>query len=82
MPIKCGHNFAEGLHQLLGYPCWRYTKAAFILFNRQRDLLHVLEAIREAAVLTLTSNVNSRNCQRQPTPTSFPTMTTATAKYF
>ncbi|MYD79498.1 MAG: hypothetical protein F4X44_02665 [Gammaproteobacteria bacterium] len=38
-------KFAETIEQLLGYLSWRDTKAAIILFNRNKDFSHVIETI-------------------------------------
>lgn len=43
-------GFTDGLQHLLSYPCWRDTKAAYILVNRADNFLQVIEAIREAAI--------------------------------
>ena len=40
-------GFLGAIDQLLGYACWRDTKAAIIVFNRDRDLSTVLEKIPE-----------------------------------
>lgn len=40
--------FVETVDQLLGYLSWRDTKAAIIIFNRNRDLSNVLSKIKEA----------------------------------
>jgi hypothetical protein len=41
--------FIETIDQLLGYPSWRDTKAAVIIFSRNRDFTAVLSSIEEAA---------------------------------
>jgi len=41
--------FIETIDQLLGYLSWRDTKAAIIIFNRNKDFSAVLQSIREAA---------------------------------
>jgi hypothetical protein len=38
-------QLAETIDQLLGYTCWRDTKTAIILFNRNKNFTKVLEAI-------------------------------------
>lgn len=40
-------GFTETIDQILGYTTWRDTKAAILLFNRNRDLSAVLEKIPE-----------------------------------
>lgn len=40
-------KLTETLDQLLGYSCWRDTKVAVIVFNRNKDFSKVLETIRE-----------------------------------
>jgi hypothetical protein len=35
------------LDQLIGYSCWRDTKAAVIIFNRNKDFSKVLQSIRD-----------------------------------
>jgi hypothetical protein len=40
-------KLTETLDQLLGYSCWRDTKVAVIIFNRNKEFSKVLEAIRE-----------------------------------
>ncbi len=37
----------ETINQLLGYSCWRDTKVAVIIFNRNKDFSNVLRAIQE-----------------------------------
>ncbi len=39
-------SFLEALDQLLGYACWRDTKLALLVFNRNKDLSAVIEKIR------------------------------------
>jgi hypothetical protein len=41
--------FIETIEQLLGYLSWRDTKAAVIIFSRNRDFTAVLNSIEEAA---------------------------------
>lgn len=41
-------KLAETIDQLLGYSCWRDTKVAVILFNRNTDFSKVLETIAHA----------------------------------
>jgi hypothetical protein len=41
--------FIETIDQLLGYLSWRDTKAAVIIFSRNKDFSSVLETIRESA---------------------------------
>jgi hypothetical protein len=41
-------KLTETIDQLLGYSCWRDTKVAVILFNRNKDFSKVLEAIPAA----------------------------------
>jgi hypothetical protein len=41
--------FTETIDQLLGYLSWRDTKAAVIIFSRNRDFTAVLNSIEEAA---------------------------------
>ena len=38
-------SFNEAINQLLGYTCWRDTKAALIVFNRDTQMSTVLEKI-------------------------------------
>ncbi len=38
-------SLADAIDQLLGYTCWRDTKTAILLFNRNRDLTSVLKQI-------------------------------------
>lgn len=40
--------YAETIDQLLGYLSWRDTKAAIVVFNRNKDFTAVLAKIREA----------------------------------
>lgn len=40
-------KLTETLDQLLGYSCWRDTKVAVIIFNRNKDFSKVLETIRD-----------------------------------
>jgi hypothetical protein len=40
-------KLTETIDQLLGYSCWRDTKVAVILFNRNKDFSKVVEAIPE-----------------------------------
>lgn len=39
----------ETIDQVLGYTCWRDTKVAVIVFNRNKDFSRVLGAIAETA---------------------------------
>jgi hypothetical protein len=39
----------ETIDQLLGYSCWRDTKVAVIIFNRNKDFTNVLRAIQDTA---------------------------------
>lgn len=39
--------FTETIDQILGYSSWRDTKVSIFLFNRQKDLTHVLNQIPE-----------------------------------
>ncbi|WP_336981563.1 hypothetical protein [Altererythrobacter fulvus] len=41
--------FGEAIDQLLSYLTWRETKAAIVIFSRNKGFTSVLEAIREAA---------------------------------
>lgn len=41
-------SFHEAIDQLMGYLTWRDTKAAIIVFNRNKNLSTTLEAIRRA----------------------------------
>jgi hypothetical protein len=41
-------HFKSAIDQLLGYTCWRDTKAAILVFNRRRNLTAVLDAIRDS----------------------------------
>lgn len=41
-------KFSEAINQLLGYLTWRDTKAALIIFNRNKDFTSVLETMRTA----------------------------------
>ena len=43
-------QFVETVNQILSYLSWRDTKAAIILFNRNKDFSQVLAKIREAMV--------------------------------
>jgi len=40
-------SFVQALDQLLGYTCWKDTRAALIVFNRQKNLTRVLTQIPE-----------------------------------
>jgi hypothetical protein len=40
-------KLTETIDQLLGYSCWRDTKVAVIIFNRNKDFTKVLETIRD-----------------------------------
>jgi hypothetical protein len=42
-------KLTDTLDQLLSYSCWRDTKVAVIVFNRNKDFSKVLETIRETA---------------------------------
>jgi hypothetical protein len=42
-------GFTETIDQLLGYLSWRDTKAAIVMFNRNRDFSKVIAAMLEAA---------------------------------
>ena len=48
----------ETIDQLLGYSCWRDTKVAVIVFNRNKDFSNVLRAIQE----TVTTHPNCKRC--------------------
>ena len=41
-------KLTETIDQLLGYSCWRDTKVAVILFNRNKDFSKVLQAVPDA----------------------------------
>lgn len=40
-------KLVETIDQLLGYSCWRDTKVAVIIFNRNKDFSNVLRAIQD-----------------------------------
>jgi hypothetical protein len=42
-------SFSETIDQILSYLSWRDTKAAIILFNRNKNLTEVLAKVKEAA---------------------------------
>jgi hypothetical protein len=42
-------EFAQAIDQLFGYMTWRDTKAALIVFNRNRDFSRVIEEMRKVA---------------------------------
>lgn len=40
-------KLVETVDQLLGYSCWRDTKVAVIIFNRNKDFSNVLRVIQD-----------------------------------
>lgn len=42
--------FLDTIDQLLGYLCWRDTKAAILIFNRNKDFSSVLSKIEELSI--------------------------------
>jgi hypothetical protein len=42
-------GFSDTINQLLGYLSWRDTKAAIVVFNRNKDFSSVLKAIEQTA---------------------------------
>ena len=45
---KGAKNFRKTIDQLLGYLSWRDTKSAILVFNRNKDILKVIESIPSA----------------------------------
>lgn len=60
-------KLTETVDQLLGYTSWRDSKAAIVIFNRQRNFTHVLETIP----VTMTEHRNVKRTLPQPSETSF-----------
>lgn len=57
----------ETVDQLLGYTSWRDSRAAMIIFNRQKNFSRVLDSIRE----TMVAHPNVKRALSQPSETSF-----------
>jgi len=60
-------RLSETVDQLLGYASWRDTKVAVVVFNRQKNFSHVLDAIPPA----MTTHPNFKREQPRPSETSF-----------
>lgn len=60
-------KLTETLDQLLSYSCWRDTKVAVIVFNRNKDFSKVLETIRE----TVKGHPNFKRDLGPQSPTNF-----------
>ncbi|WP_174522260.1 hypothetical protein [Sphingobium amiense] len=60
-------NYSETIDQLLGYLSWRDTKAAVVVFNRNKDFSAVLAKIKE----TTEDHPNCKKLIRQKTETSW-----------
>lgn len=60
-------QFTETINQILSYLSWRDTKAAIILFNRNKGFSEVLAKIKQAA----TSHPNRKSAPRQEAETRF-----------
>lgn len=60
-------NYSETIDQLLGYLSWRDTKAAVVVFNRNKDFSAVLAKIKE----TTEAHPNCKKLIRQKTETSW-----------
>ncbi len=57
----------ETIDQLLGYSCWRDTKVAVVVFNRNKDFSNVLRTIQD----TVTTHPNCKRTLGARSETSF-----------
>lgn len=60
-------TLTEAIDQLLGYACWRDTKTALLVFNRNKNFSKVLESILE----TVSQNPNCVQQMKRDDETSF-----------
>jgi hypothetical protein len=75
-------KLTETIDQLLGYSCWRDTKVAVILFNRNKDFSKVLELSPQRSRRTPTANAISAQYQKQTSGMYSLTVMIATERWF
>ena len=60
-------GMSKAIDQLLGYICWRDTKTALLVFNRNKSMTNVLEKVPEVVM----AHPNFKSQQRYDSETGF-----------